>query len=70
MRKFGPLAGDHPCVGQVCPACSVPFKEGDALTLVSLGPGSDPDERHKARVGRPYNAIAQPVHWACATGEE
>lgn len=70
MRKFEPLKADHPTVGQECPACHTPFKEGDELALVPLGPGADLEERERAREGRPYNAVAVPVHWGCATGEE
>lgn len=75
MRKFGPLPGDHPLLdpsspGQHdCPACHRRFREGDETTIVPLGPGDDPDEQRRAREGRPYNAVAVVVHWACATGE-
>jgi hypothetical protein len=67
---MGPLAPDHPLAkdGQ-CQACNVPFQAGDWVTLIALGPGDDPEARAKARAGRPYNAVALPVHWACATGE-
>lgn len=70
MNRFGPKRADHPSVGANCPACNVPFKEGDHTTLVSLGPGDDPESRQKAAAGRPYNAVALEVHWACATGSE
>lgn len=69
MRAFGPKAADHPSVGDVCPACNEPFKEGDYTTLVVLGPGHDPEEQQKAREGRAYNAVAAEVHWSCGTGE-
>lgn len=68
-RKFGPKTVTHPTVGKECPACNVSFKEGDYTTLVSLGPGDDEDAQARAREGRPYNAVALEVHWACATGE-
>ena len=69
-EKMGPLELDHPLIGDLCPACNVPFKEGELVTLVVLGPGDDPEERKKAREGEPYHAVALPLHWACATGEE
>lgn len=53
-----------------CPVCGVTFQVGDYTTLVALGPGGSPEEREKARTGRPYNAVALEVHWACATGHE
>jgi hypothetical protein len=67
-RPFGPKKADHPSVGQPCAACPVPLAEGDYTTLVTLGPGADPEEREKAAQGRPYNAIAVEVHWSCGTG--
>lgn len=70
LRKFGPKKKDHPSIGRSCPACEEEFEAGDYTTLIALGPGDDPDARKKAREGRPYNAVAKGVHWACATGEE
>lgn len=69
MRKFGPKSVDHPSVGDVCPACKIPFKKGDYTTLVALGPGDDPEAQTRAREGRPYNAVAIEVHYACAGGD-
>lgn len=69
-RRFGPKAADHPSVGEPCPACRQPFEPGDYTTLVTLGPGDDPDARERERAGRPYNAVALEVHYACVTGEE
>lgn len=69
-RSFGPMAGDHPIVGAPCPACDEPIVEGDMTTLVPLGPGDSDEARQKARTGRPYNAVAIVVHYACATGFE
>ena len=68
--RFGPKSKDHPSIGKECPACKVPFKEGDYTILVTLGPGDDPEEQKKCKEGRPYNAVATEVHWKCATGEE
>lgn len=71
-RKWGPLAADHPLVDgpDKCPGCDEVFKAGDYVTLVAVGPGVDPENREKAREGRPYTAVAIPVHYACATGHE
>lgn len=57
MRKFGPKIAGHPSIGKECPACGVPFKEGDYTTLVALGPGNDPEQQQKALEGRAYDAI-------------
>lgn len=70
LRKFPPLKADHPLLKEKCAACGELFREGNIATLITLGPGEDPDERLKAREGRAYTAIAAPVHWVCATGEE
>lgn len=70
MSRFGPLAADHPLVGQTCPACKEPLAAGDIPELVPIGPGDDPDARKRARQGRAYNAIAVAAHLACVTGEE
>jgi hypothetical protein len=66
QRKFGPKTTDHPGIGRVCPACRHRFKEGDYTTLVVLGPGDDPDSQLRRDQGRPYNAVASEVHWACS----
>jgi hypothetical protein len=66
MRPFGPKAKDHPSVGEPCPACHIPFKEGDYTTLVALGPGDDLDAQEKCKQGRFYNAVAVEVHWKCS----
>ena len=69
LHKFGPRPKG--ALGSLaCPACHQPFKEGDFTTLITLGPGDDPEEQEKARVGRPYCAVAVEVHWVCATGEQ
>lgn len=74
--KMGPLKATHPLVAgapldgerDTCPACGEVFREGQYVTLIPVGPGSDETERAKARDGRPYNAVAVTVHWECATG--
>ncbi len=65
---MGPKRADHPSVGEQCAACHAPFKAGDFTMLISLGPGSDPEEQKRARERRPYNAVAVEVHHSCATG--
>jgi hypothetical protein len=70
MRKMGPLGKDAPPIGQECPGCKKLFVEGDYVMLITIGPGDDPEQRERCRNNRPYNAVALPVHWACATGEE
>jgi hypothetical protein len=69
---MGPLNAEHPLVrtSQPCAACTVPFQEGELVTLIPLGPGDDPEDRRKCREGKAYNSTAAVVHWACATGEE
>lgn len=65
-RKFAPLLEDHPLIGDQCPACHKSFQAGDEVTLITLGPGDDPEAQAKARAGKAYNAVAAPVHWACS----
>ena len=69
MRKYGPKSAGHPSIGELCPACGQAFVAGNFTTLITLGPGRDPDEQRRARAGRPYNAVATEIHWACATGD-
>ena len=65
-RRFGPKTVDHPSVGEPCPACKVPFAAGDYTALVVLGPGDDAEAQKRRDQGRPYNAVALEVHWACS----
>ena len=65
-RAFDPLKPDHHLVGQVCQACGFTFEVGQRTALIPLGPGFDEEARMKAKDGRYYNAIALPVHAACA----
>ena len=69
-RRYGPKRANHPSIGELCPACTKPFKEGDFTTLISLGPGDDPEEQAKARAGMSYRSVGIEVHWDCAGGEE
>jgi hypothetical protein len=70
LRKYDPLkSGDH-ILTLTCPGCGARFLIDDEFTLVPLGPGINDDARARAREGRPYNAVAIPAHWSCATGEE
>ena len=68
MRNYAPLTADHPMVKDkmVCPGCGQAFQEGDITTLVCIGPGDDEEARARANAGRPYNAVAVPVHAECA----
>ncbi len=63
---FGPLKADSPLLKIVCPGCDLIFVEGERVTLVPIGPGDDTDEQEKAFKGRPYNAVAIPLHLPCA----
>ena len=65
-RVFGPKLADHPSIGEKCPGCHEEFTEGDMTTLVTIGPGKDPEEQERARAGRAYTAVAIEVHAACA----
>lgn len=67
MSKLGPKQADHPSVGIECLACHQPFVAGDYTTLVTLGPGDNEDAQQRRDQGRPYNAIALEIHWACST---
>lgn len=60
----------HWSVGQPCPARKIPFVVGNRTTVVPLGPGADPEGRERARAGRPHNAVALVLHYACVTGIE
>ena len=68
MRTYNPLSADHPMVkdGMICPGCKQAFREDDIVTLLAIGPGDDEEERALAKAGRPYCAVAIPVHAACA----
>jgi len=66
--RFGPLPADHPSVGTECPACKQQLKAGDVPTLVTIGPGDDPESRERAREGRAYNAVAVIAHEECVHG--
>lgn len=68
-RKFGPKEEDDDSIGDECPGCQKEFKVGDYTTLVAIGPGADKEQQERARLGRPYNAVALEAHWACVTGE-
>jgi hypothetical protein len=70
MRKFEPLTKGDRMLDLVCPGCGHKFQLGDVPALVAIGPGVDTEARARAREGRPYNAVAVPVHWACASGNE
>jgi hypothetical protein len=68
-QRMGPLSADHPAVNKPCPGCRRLILAGAFVTLLTIGPGEDPEERMKARDGRPYNAVAVVAHWECVTGQ-
>jgi hypothetical protein len=71
MRKYGPLTAKDAIKKDVpCPACGKHFRQGDYITLVTIGPGDDEEEQEKCRQGRPYNAVCALVHWGCAGGKD
>ena len=67
LKKFGP----RPSISEEleCFACKKLIGLGDYTALVPLGPGDDPKSQNKCLYGRPYDAVAIEIHWACATGE-
>lgn len=67
VTPFAARSG-HWTVGTACVACGIDIEDGDLTTLVALGPGSDREERARARVGRWYTAVAIVLHYACVTG--
>lgn len=58
----------HWIVGRACPLCLQPFRLGQWVYLVPLGPGDDEANRAKARDLGVLEALALPAHLACATG--
>lgn len=66
-RRLGPLAPDHPSVGQSCPACQDKIGPSAFVAIVPLGPGNDQEERKARDQGKPYNAVGVVVHWECST---
>lgn len=50
--------------GECCPACDEELTGW--ITLVHIGPGSDPQDQAKARAGRWHTGAAVAVHAACA----
>jgi len=61
-RRFGPLTAEYAAKTPPCAACGEAFMVGDYLGLAPIGPGRDHENQAKAREGRPYNAVALPVH--------
>lgn len=56
LDRFGPKRADHPSVGEACPACGKPFKEGDYTTLIA---------KHPPRPGEGLTVEAVEIHYAC-----
>lgn len=67
LQKRGPIELDN-LPERDCDACKKPFKAGDYLTLVPLGPSDDEEARERSKTGRPYNAICAVLHWECSEG--
>lgn len=63
-NKFGPKKEDHHSVGEKCPVCHLPFKEGDHTTLVSIGV-DDEENKRLMHEGKAFNSIALEIHWDC-----
>lgn len=61
------LKANSSAIGDICPACKKPLKEGDSIILLPIGPGDDEQERQKAREGKEYNAVALVVHLECSS---
>ncbi len=71
LTRRGPLLVSDPEFATSCSACQVFFDEGDYLTNVPIGPGSNPERQRLYREGSAnLKVIAVTVHWACATGEQ
>ena len=68
LEKLGPKQSEHPSVGELCPACKVPFKKGDFTTLVPIGPGDSEEDKRRMKEGRAYIEAAVEVHWGCSEG--
>lgn len=66
LRKYAPLSPDSPGVGRTCILCRKEIRAGDETTLIPSGPASEKD-REKMEQGRAYNAVAELVHWGCAS---
>lgn len=62
--RFGPLAVDHPSVGNPCIICGMKMEVGDIPSLISLAPDGV-KEAHKKELGKPYNAIGGIAHQSC-----
>lgn len=60
------LVSDDITERRPCGACGHTFEAGDEVVLIPLGPGQDPEEREKCRLGRPYAAICEVAHARCA----
>ncbi len=67
LRRFGPKPSDSE---EDCPGCGAKILKGQYSTLITIGPGDDPEEQRKSASGKAFTAIAVEVHWSCATGHE
>lgn len=64
-REFPEIKPGHPLAAAPCPACSQPLADGRPVTLLTLGPGNDPEDQEKHASGSWYTAAGIPVHSAC-----
>lgn len=69
-RTFDQIAPEHPISGWDCPACEDVLGNGQPVTLLILGPGSDLEHQNKHREGHWYAAQSIPVHQACLGGTD
>lgn len=58
LRPMGPLAADHPAVGERCHVCGEPIGAGEVVTLIPHA--TDPN-------GPKWQTVAADLaHWECA----
>ena len=50
---------------EICRACHKPITEGQAFTLIPLGPGDNEESRARMAAHVVYNSVGAAVHWEC-----
>lgn len=70
LTRTQPLVCAPAAEAGACLACAGWFEAGDPVAKIGMGPGSDPEQRFRARRGWAYDGPAVVIHWACATGFE
>ncbi len=58
MRRFPPLAPDHPAIGSLCGICDKPIRQGDETTLIPTKDPPTPEDRV-------ISVEASLCHWPC-----